>query len=691
MSEVTAPPKFVLSYSHNVIEHLGLKLYQNKPANVIAELVSNSWDADARNVAIAMEMDQSKDRYVSVSDDGHGMTRDEVVNNFLVIGAPKRSTPEQRSRGGKRSLMGRKGIGKLAPFGIADVVEVCSVAKSGAGRSCVWIRLELQEIKKFSKPGRTSVYDPIVICDGDLPSDAILAKEDRTGEVAKCLSALGTGPGTVVLMRNLTIGKAIGTSQLVQSLGRRLSATLLGSFHVKVNGERVEAKTVLPDFDFRIPESGFSTELVGEREVRYWVGFVKEASWPADEAGVGVFAHGKICQGRPFTFGSKGKEIYTRYMYASVEADWLDELSEDLISTDRNSTNWDAEAAKPLYDWGRNRVSQWVGKFEQWREKEEVQENRTRVKKAIADGKAPSLSAQEQDRVAELLAKITPSLGKDEDGKELLARSISSAWIQEPMRDLVKQLWSEFGKEGKSVPHVFSGLVEKLVAYSVPESLNLALVFAQRAFALTKLFEFVHTGQEVDLQRLLQDFPWIIEPDRIFLTANQALKTVVLEAEKEGLFPQPPKKKVVAGVPESNKPDFVFLSSPDEADIVVVELKNPQQDLTIENREQLYSYMVFLEAHYPNAHVRGYLVGRTSKPMNMPREDSELLPWTEVLKRARSRYVTFLAAMLASIPDENVKLNTVRDFAGPEVWELLKKLAAKSPKLEGLISSYSNQ
>lgn len=37
---------FSIRYSHNIIEHLGLKLYQNKPTNVIAEFISNSWDAE---------------------------------------------------------------------------------------------------------------------------------------------------------------------------------------------------------------------------------------------------------------------------------------------------------------------------------------------------------------------------------------------------------------------------------------------------------------------------------------------------------------------------------------------------------------------------------------------------------------------------------------------------------------------
>ncbi|EKS6319114.1 ATP-binding protein, partial [Enterobacter hormaechei] len=61
--------KLKLRYSHNIIEHLGLKLYQNKPTNVIAELISNSWDADAQNVWIEIAQDK-----VSITDDGCGMS-----------------------------------------------------------------------------------------------------------------------------------------------------------------------------------------------------------------------------------------------------------------------------------------------------------------------------------------------------------------------------------------------------------------------------------------------------------------------------------------------------------------------------------------------------------------------------------------------------------------------------------------
>ena len=52
-----------MKISHNIVEHLGLKLYQNKPTNVIAELVSNSWDANANrlNINITERKSEQKD------------------------------------------------------------------------------------------------------------------------------------------------------------------------------------------------------------------------------------------------------------------------------------------------------------------------------------------------------------------------------------------------------------------------------------------------------------------------------------------------------------------------------------------------------------------------------------------------------------------------------------------------------
>ena len=126
---------------------------------------------------------------------------------------------------------------------------------------------------------------------------------------------------------------------------------------------------------------------------------------------------------------------------------------------------------------------------------------------------------------------------------------------------------------------------------------------------------------------MIERFPWIIEPDLAVLTANQTLKTAVMMAEEQGQIPTG-RRAIAAGVPETNKPDFVFLSSPEERQIVIVELKNPQLDLTLDNRSQPQDYLTWFEAHYPEAERRGYLVGRKPKGMKSPHVELTILPWT---------------------------------------------------------------
>lgn len=76
-----------------------------------------------------------------------------------------------------------------------------------------------------------------------------------------------------------------------------------------MNGQAIDAKSTLPAFELRIPEKSqpYAIEEIDGKEIRYWAGFVGSAAWPSDQAGVGVYVHGKIGQDRPFFFGAKGK------------------------------------------------------------------------------------------------------------------------------------------------------------------------------------------------------------------------------------------------------------------------------------------------------------------------------------------------------------------------------------------------
>jgi len=119
-----AKEDFTFEISLSVLNHLGRNLYRSF-VTVLGEAISNSWDADAKNVWIYI--DKEKNRFV-IKDDGIGMTSDDFQNKFLKIGYSKRKGGKTKSEKG-RPFIGRKGIGKLALLSCADEITVISKIK----------------------------------------------------------------------------------------------------------------------------------------------------------------------------------------------------------------------------------------------------------------------------------------------------------------------------------------------------------------------------------------------------------------------------------------------------------------------------------------------------------------------------------------------------------------------------------
>jgi HSP90 family molecular chaperone len=108
-----------VSFSLNVIHHLGYGLYSNVPA-VLSELVANAHDAGATQITITITPE-----YVEILDNGQGMTREDINNRYLRMGYQKRKYELIIDVGDEnRHVMGRKGIGKLSALSIANIVEV---------------------------------------------------------------------------------------------------------------------------------------------------------------------------------------------------------------------------------------------------------------------------------------------------------------------------------------------------------------------------------------------------------------------------------------------------------------------------------------------------------------------------------------------------------------------------------------
>lgn len=694
-SEPEAAPE--LRFAHNVIEHLGIKLYRNKAGNVLAELVANSWDADAKWVKISVDDTSGKDGNgrIFINDNGHGMSFETIRDQYLHVGKPKRKSAKDKSLGG-RSPMGRKGLGKLAPFGIARTVDVVSVS----GGKLNWFVLDLDSILKV---GPTGNYPPVFhIQDGDLTNEIETGDSYLDGKVNAFVDSLKSEQetendlpsGTMICLSRIVSNQLPDDAFVAKELGSRFTVILLRpDFKVTVNGNEITKDTALPKFEFKIPDDATDlTEEVGGNPVKYWVGFVGAAEWPADEAGVGIFAHGKIAQTRPYFFNRKGKEVFQRYLYAVVQADWIDEQDEDLISTDRTAIDWSSDKMKELHEWGNKKVGSWISQYEQFRKAKQDKQVEEQAAALRADRKVNTYSKSENDQIVSLVSDATREIGKTKEAektREELLIAVSKAWINQPTRILLGELWKSL-LSNDATPAQLSDVVQRLSQHSVPEKMGLALTFSQRAFALSVLYELVHRRSETDLQKLVTEFPWILQPRGDLLTADKWLKTTIDKAADaiEGTKGYDP-GLVIKGMDANQRADFVFLTSPDDKNIKVVEIKRPDLVLGVEEQRQLSAYLDFIELQRSNSNVSGVLVGNKS---GLREKDTRVVikSWDEVFTECRAVYIELLASMLeiADIDGQDTRMEVIKDVGGGQTWELLRRLSETDENLKLLFEQF---
>lgn len=78
----------------------------------ISELIKNSYDANSRNVRLNFIQGIDEIKSLLIVDDGHGMSYDEIKDNWLIIGTSHK-TQQESSNNLSRVFTGAKGLGRL--------------------------------------------------------------------------------------------------------------------------------------------------------------------------------------------------------------------------------------------------------------------------------------------------------------------------------------------------------------------------------------------------------------------------------------------------------------------------------------------------------------------------------------------------------------------------------------------------
>ena len=108
---------------------IGRDLIQDNYAAVI-ELVKNAYDADSPDVSIEFRKSPDRSGYsIVISDHGHGMSRDDVINKWLVPSTQDKIKRQNSPSG--RPLQGSKGVGRYAASVLGKDMFLETVTRSG--------------------------------------------------------------------------------------------------------------------------------------------------------------------------------------------------------------------------------------------------------------------------------------------------------------------------------------------------------------------------------------------------------------------------------------------------------------------------------------------------------------------------------------------------------------------------------
>ncbi|KAB1069936.1 ATP-binding protein [Methylobacterium planeticum] len=99
-------PSFEFTVDAALLKELGERLV-GQPHIALAELIKNSYDADANTVVVRIDEDS-----LTITDDGDGMSPDRFKNFWMRVGSPHKQAIERTAK--NRRPTGSKGIGRLA-------------------------------------------------------------------------------------------------------------------------------------------------------------------------------------------------------------------------------------------------------------------------------------------------------------------------------------------------------------------------------------------------------------------------------------------------------------------------------------------------------------------------------------------------------------------------------------------------
>ena len=583
-----------LKFSPRIVDHLGISAY-NSVNKCLSELVVNAYDADASIVDITLPDTMDENAYIEIADDGFGMSPEDLRDKFLLVGRNRRDDGQTTPKG--RLVIGSKGIGKLAGFGIASRIELISNKDHVQSH----LRIDRKELEEFATVGEK--------------------------EMIINSSPTELGNGSKLQLHGLHSGVHLPESDDIRRHLFRVLPTKT-DFKVRVNGVDCTAEDV-PGV-----KSDFNENIVDIGNV---VGFYIIANSRQKQPGLSVRVRGRLVQ-EPSLFGldTRSHGFFTaEKIVGEINAEFLDPTGADggtidLIKTSRDGFLEDSPIVRSFNAW----AAEFVKKIVQGIDATETQKRTDSLLSApVIMSRLEKLPPHIRGTATKVARTVIGKLKTASDAEaQDLVEWILKYYESNVLKELMKSILSADITEAEK-------LAELVREWGLSQVNSIVGLIRTQIDIIQKLEELIISDKahEIELHKLIEANLWLVREGLELWSSDKPLKTVL-----EGRIIEIYKGQ------EDLRPDLICKSRNDGNDAVIMEFKRPKETIKSKHVTQAMEYEGLLKKHRPNIHFETYVVGREYDADVLAMQEklgkASLYFWSfeEILQKSRMRFEKIL-------------------------------------------------
>ena len=539
------------SLRFQVDSRLATLLSQEYPSSekALKELVDNAWDADAEQVSVVLPQPMS-DAPIVISDDGCGMTEEELRRHYLFIANDRRSHRGERTAGKNRLIKGRKGIGKFAGLMAASIMTLETRAR---GHRCGFT-LRLDDLARVEDIEQLDIAFQSEPCDAELH-------------------------GTTITLTGLHQGLAYPDANklrqvLLQDYGRQ------DDFRLSVDGKRLDVDDVSGSYT----ESVRALPAVGAVKLRF---AISDSKTGLRQPGITLRVDGKSV-GKPRFFGLDERDDFPpkllRKLYGEVDADGL---------RDHITAGWDApvENSELLKALEAHVQPILRDAFEQ-QYRREMQLAQARLQKTI-QARLAELPEHKRHFAERAIKKVLDKYyGEPESKVEPMVFVLLEALERSDYRTLLEHI-------ADSRPRDVAAIADGLSDFGLAEMAWLVEQAQARSIFLDQLERLASAPgtSEATMHRALENNLWVFGPECSLFSSNTTLRRQIEDFLG----------KQYVGEKADQRPDLL-LNENLHGEYLLIEFKKPNHPLNHDNYLQAITYRHDLGKHI-SAPIKVLLIG----------------------------------------------------------------------------------